>query len=162
LVNGDRTDEYDQTFYVLYTGASGADLLDGGGSCLILDNDPPPKVSISDASVVEGGRGKLKTMTFVVTLSAPSEKYVSVNYQTANGTATTQDNDYVATSGGIDFNPGQTSRTISVTIKGDSGKEADETFFVNLTAAFNAELLDAQAIGTILNDDGVSKGKGKG
>jgi hypothetical protein len=88
-----------------------------------------------------------------VTLSAPSEKEVRVNFATANGTATTADNDYIARSGTLVFSPGQTSKSIGVTVKGDKKKEANETFFVNLSDATNANLIGSQGIGEILNDD---------
>jgi hypothetical protein len=59
----------------------------------------------------------------------------------------------VAASGTLTFAPGETIKTITVQIKGDKKKEADETFFVNLSGAANATMLDGQGLGTILNDD---------
>jgi hypothetical protein len=89
-----------------------------------------------------------------VSLSTASEKPISVNYATANGTATTADHDYQSQSGTLTFAPGETSKTISIVIYGDTKKEADETFSVNLSGATNATLLDGTGIGAILNDDG--------
>src|SRR5207248_6369987 len=125
---------------------------DSQGVGTILDNDPPPSIIIRDASVREGNSGTT-LMVFTVTLSAPSEKWVYVNFATANGTATTADNDYRATSGTLSFAPGQTTATISVVIVGDTRREANETFFINLSGASNATIADSQAIGTILDDD---------
>jgi hypothetical protein len=88
-----------------------------------------------------------------VTLSAASDKWVYVNFATADGTATTADNDYRATSGTLSFAPGQTTATISVVVVGDKKQESNESFFVNLSGASNATIADAQAIGTILDDD---------
>src|SRR5262249_40822439 len=86
--------------------------------------------------------------------SAAYDQAVTVNYATQDYSAKVSDNDYVATSGTLTFSPGQTSKTISVTIKGDRKKEADETFYVLLSAASsNATIDNAYGWGTIVNDD---------
>ena len=78
-------------------------------------------------------------------------------YNTNDWSATAGE-DYVATSGLLTFTPGQTTKTFTVTIKGDKKKEADETFFVGLSgASSNALLYNSSAAGTILNDDGPTK-----
>jgi hypothetical protein len=160
-VKGDLIDEFDENFYVNLSGASSnAVIYDSQGVGTILDNDPPPSLTIGDASVLEGNRGT-KVLTFTVKLSAASEKWVYVNFATANGTATTGNNDYRATSGTLSFAPGQTTATISVVILGDTAKESNETFFVNLSGATNATIADAQALGTILDDDTPVHGKKK-
>ncbi|MCI0684017.1 MAG: hypothetical protein L0Y71_18060 [Gemmataceae bacterium] len=43
-----------------------------------------------------------------------------------NGTATTGNNDYVAKTGTLTFAPGETTKTITIEVKGDSKKEANE------------------------------------
>ena len=91
-------------------------------------------------------------MTFTVTLSAADTHPVVVDYTTANGTAIAG-SDYVATSGTLTFNPGETSKTLSVTKNGDIAFEANETFFLDLTNPVNANLLQARGTGTISNDD---------
>ena len=55
--------------------------------------------------------------------------------------------------GTLFFAPGETSRTVAVEVIGDTTAEADETFFLVLSAAANASLADNQGLGTILNDD---------
>jgi hypothetical protein len=155
-VTGDMRDEYDENFVVdlwidsLY--AEYASIADGQGVGTILDDDPPPALSISDVSLAEGRSG-VTYFVFTVSLSAASDKTVSVDYATANGTATTANSDYVATSGTLTFAPGETTKTITVQVKGDRKKEANETFYLNLSAALNALLEDGQGRGTILNDD---------
>lgn len=62
-------------------------------------------------------------------------------------------NDYVASSGTVSFPMGTTTQTISVPVVGDTSLETNETFFVNLSGATNATILDAQGQGTITNDD---------
>src|SRR5207249_2930701 len=86
-------------------------------------------------------------------LSAASVQTVTVNYATANGTATAG-SDYTATSGSLTFAAGTTTRTVSVTTLGDTIPEANETFVVNLTSPTNATIGDVQGIGTIQDNDG--------
>src|SRR5262249_9081161 len=71
---------------------------------------------------------------------------------TANGTAVAG-LDYLAQSGVLMFNPGETSKTITVQVIGDTVAESNETFFVNLTLVTNAVFAVNQGIATILNDD---------
>jgi Bacterial Ig-like domain (group 3)/Calx-beta domain len=109
-------------------------------------------VFVNDNSVTEGDTGT-KGLTFTVTLSAASLQTVSVNYQTANGTATVSDNDYQAASGTLTFNPGETNKTVTVQVNSDVKFEVDETLFVNLSSPVNSTVSDNQGLGTILNND---------
>src|SRR5262249_29068913 len=61
--------------------------------------------------------------------------------------------DFVANSGTLTFTPGQTSKTITVQVKGDRVGEPDEYFNVNLTNAINADITDTQGLGTIHDDE---------
>ncbi len=116
---------------------------------------PQPRLSIGNVSVSEGNSGT-SVATFTVTLSpVNTSQTVTVNYATANGTATLANNDYAAASGTLTFAPSTATRTLSVTIVGDTVVEPNETFFVNLSGAVNAAIATAQAIGTIQNDDAV-------
>jgi hypothetical protein len=111
----------------------------------------PPTLSINDVSLTEGNSGT-KNATFTVNLSEASTQSVSVNYATANDTATAG-SDYTAESGTLTFAAGETSKTISVAVTGDTTVESDETFNVNLSNASNATIGDSQGVGTILNND---------
>lgn len=159
-VLGDTIDEYDQQFYVLLSNATGAVISDSAGVGTILDNDAAPTMTISDVTANEGQRGNT-SFNFTVSLSAASEKSISVNFATANGTATTADGDYVGRNSTLYFSPGQTTGTITITVRADKKKEANETFFVNLSGAVDATIADNQGLGTIVNDDG-GQGGGKG
>lgn len=109
-----------------------------------------PTISISNASLTEGNSGN-SNMNFTVTLSQSAN--ASVSYTTSNGTATAG-SDYTATSGTLNFTlGGQTTRTISVPIIGDTAVEPNETFTLTLFSPTNATLTTATAIGTIINDD---------
>ncbi|MND01088.1 Calx-beta domain protein [compost metagenome] len=70
----------------------------------------------------------------------------------ANGSATAGE-DYNFVSGTLTFNPGETTKAITVTVKGDKKRESDETFKINLSGADGATILDAQGSGIIRNDD---------
>jgi hypothetical protein len=85
-------------------------------------------------------------------LSASTNNSVSVSYATANATAQKK-SDYTATSGTLTIPPGQTQGTISIAIKADRKREANETFSVQLSNAVGATIDDAVATVTILNDD---------
>lgn len=113
----------------------------------------PPTLSIGDVTVTEGNTGTTNAV-FTVSLSGSSDSNVTVNYATANGAATAG-SDYVAGFGTLTFPAGTTTQTLAVAVNGDTAVEPSETFFVNLTGAFNATIADGQGQGTILNDDRV-------
>lgn len=150
-VNGDVLNEPSETFFVNVTNVTNAVVVDGQGVGTIVNDDPLPSLSIDDVTLVEGNSGT-SSAVFTVTLSAPSGQTVSVNYATADGTAT-QPADYTSTSGTLTFTPGQTTRTITVPVVGETVPEANETFFVNLSGAVNATISDNQGVGTVTNDD---------
>ena len=110
-----------------------------------------PKVSVADASVVEGDSGTTQ-LTFTVTLDTASDEVVSVGYVTSNGTATAGV-DYTAGNGTITFAPGVLSQQISVTVTGDGTAETDETFTLTLSSPSGVTVADGSATGTIVNDD---------
>ncbi len=87
LVNGDTTNEANETFFVNLSGAANANITDGQGQGTILNDDGAPALSISDVSVTEGNSGTVNA-AFTVSLSPASGQTVTVNYATANGTAT--------------------------------------------------------------------------
>ena len=75
-----------------------------------------------------------------------------MKYATANGTALAG-SDYTATSGLLTFSPGQVSKSVVVTVTGDTVKEANETFVMNLSSPTGATIFDGQGVGIITNDD---------
>lgn len=113
---------------------------------------PPPTLSISDVTANEGNQG-LTAFVFTVRASTPFGSPISVNYATAEGTATTADQDFAATSGTLTIDPGSTTGTIRVEVRGDAKFEPDETFAVVLSSPVNATLDKATGVGTITNDD---------
>src|SRR6476659_6888686 len=153
-VNGDLTHESDETFTVDLSNASNGGVAYASGQGTITSDDQVPDISIDDQSVTEGDAGA-STLTFNVTLSNPSDQTVTVNYTTTDGTATTADGDYDATTGTVTFDPGQTAKTVDVTVNGDLTHESDESFTVDLSNESNGNVLDGSGAGTISNDDQV-------
>ena len=154
-VNGDTLFEADEVFYGNISAASGASIADAQGVGTILNDDlaTAPSLSIGDVSITEGNSGT-SLATFTVAMSQASANTVSFDVATADGTANAG-SDYVALAlAGQSIAPGATSKTVSVTINGDTTPEANETFTVNLSNATGGAVIgDAQAIGTINNDD---------
>ena len=121
------------------------------GAFELNEQHPSPAISISDLTVSEGNSGTV-SVNFQITLSAPSSQPVTVTFTTGDGTAA-GGTDYVSTSGTVTFNPGETSKTITVLVNGDTVVEGNETFFVDLTSATNGTIINSEGLGTILNDD---------
>jgi hypothetical protein len=102
---------------------------------------------------VEPALGGTASAVFAVTLSPASAKSVTVQYATANGTATAP-SDYTATSGVLTFGPGQTSQTVTVVVKDDPSAlpNSTKTFTVKLSAATGAPINQAIGTGTITEE----------
>ena len=139
-INDDALDELNETFSVTLSNPSAGTLISttaGSATVTIVDNDPPPSVgmAVTTASVIEGDAGATTPVTLQVNLSSVSGLPVSVDFATADGTATVADGDYVASSGTLTIPAGSTSATISVVVNGDDVIEVDETFTVTLSNA---------------------------
>jgi Calx-beta domain/RTX calcium-binding nonapeptide repeat (4 copies) len=129
--------------------ADGSDKI--AADCETVQGVPKPTVSVANVSQAEGSSGS-QPANFTVSLAKPSPLRVSVAYATADGTGTAG-SDYTATSGTLVFAPGQTSKSVAVSILGDTAYESDETFSLTLSNPLNATLGAATATGTITNDD---------
>ncbi len=151
VVNGDLFDETNETFYVTLSNPTNITLAYTQAQGTIVDNDPPPAISINDISVQEGDTG-LPDATFTLSLSAPSGQSISVRAQTANGSAILRV-DYVPTNIVATIPPGATSQPVTIKIIADALIESNETFFVNLSSPTNATIADSQGRCTILDDD---------
>ena len=108
-----------------------------------------PSLSVGDLAVSEDdGHEAILIVTLSDTLPFP----VTVNYSTRSGTASAP-GDYAAQTGSVSIASGTTSAQIAIPIVADAAYEADETFFVDLSAPTNATIADAQATVSLLNDD---------
>jgi chitinase len=153
LVVGDVSDESSEVYYVDIS-STDVGISDSRGAGTITNDDTQslPSISISDVTMAEGNGGS-QAAVFVVTLSAPSANQVTVGYATADGKARTP-SDYQGVTGSLVYAPGEVSKTISVTVYGDTLSEREENFFVNLSGASGATIADAQGKCLIQNDDG--------
>jgi Calx-beta domain/Domain of unknown function (DUF4114) len=125
--------------------------IDLAATVTITDNDTQPIISIANITQTEGNIG-MTNYGFNLTLSNPSVETITVDYSTADGTATAG-SDYTAATGKVTFNPGETSKTIEIAVNGDTALERDETFAVNLTNPIGSTLDRVTGVGTIFDDD---------
>ena len=161
-VVSDTTDESDESFFVDLTSPTNATATDARGIVTITDDDAPgqgpppgntvPTLSVTDAVVTEGNLGTVQT-TVAVSLSAASNQDVGVSFATADGSATFADADYHSGGGRLVFSPGETSKTVTLTIVGDTVDEPNESFVVDLSAPVGATIADGHSIVTITDDD---------
>jgi dipeptidyl aminopeptidase/acylaminoacyl peptidase len=141
----DNIDEQNETIAI---SVSGTNIAPASGSVPIVDNDPPPQVSVADKAVAEtqGSAG------VVVTLDRPSTRPVTVTVTTGGGTAT-PGSDYQPIAITWTFDPLATGVTLSVPIVNDTVQEPTETFGVTLTDPVNATIADGTATITVTDDD---------
>jgi hypothetical protein len=151
----DGLDEHNEVFTVTLANPVPASVvIDPAGAqhtVTIIDDDPEPAVSVSDCPVTEG-TGQQVNCSFSVSLSALSGKTVTVNWATADDTATSGD-DYLGGSGPASIPPGTASVPVPVGVIGDSLDEPTERAFLNLSAPSNAVLGDSQGVLTIGDND---------
>ncbi|MFY0632134.1 MAG: hypothetical protein JXR05_17370, partial [Flavobacteriaceae bacterium] len=124
------------------------------GATVTILNDDSISASINDPSIAEGASGST-TLTFTVTLdSGAPAGGATVDFATSDGTAVAG-SDYTATTGTVSFSVGETSKTIDVTLSGDSAVEADETITMTLSNPTGTSVVigDPTGSGTITNDD---------
>jgi hypothetical protein len=144
-VAGDRLDEPNESFRLML---AGPEVADGEGIGTIVDDDPQPTVGVADAAAAtEGGAA-----SFVVALSAPSGRDVSVSFATVNGSAIAGQ-DYTARSGRLTIPAGGTAAAVPVALLDDTADEPTETFGLRLSAPGAATLGSGAATATILDND---------
>ncbi|MDE5420216.1 HYR domain-containing protein, partial [Labilibaculum sp. DW002] len=166
-VNGDLALEPDETFELVLSSvnALGRNVTIDNANKIgtgTIENDDTSELTISDPTISEGDSG-VKQLVFDVTLSNPVELGVTVDYATADNTATIANSDYDAKSGMLTFvgTSGEV-QTISIDINGDEVIELDESFLINLSNALVDGNVDSSisisategvGTGTITNDD---------
>jgi CSLREA domain-containing protein len=150
-VVGDMTVEGNETFFVNLSNPTGASISDAQGQGTI-NNDDVALINITDTTVTEGDSGTVNA-TFTVSLTKPSASAITVQYQTANNSATAPSDFTALALSTLTFNAGEQSKQITVVVNGDMTVEGNDIFHVNLSNASGATINDAQGQGTITNDD---------
>ena len=155
---GDVVDEgSSETFTFTLSNAVNVEVSDGQAVGTIQDDDTAQLTIAAGPSVMEGDDGSV-TAVFNVTLSTPAAFPVTANYASGQGGSNpaTSGVDYAPASGSLTFSAGQTAKTISVTVYGDTKFEGNETFVVTLSNPNPVTITTANSTGTILNDDPAS------
>src|SRR5207248_2350265 len=149
----DLVSEQEEAFIMTLSNPTGGATLGNQSTVLfdILDNDAPT-VTLNDVQVSEGNVGTTNA-TFTVSLTHAYFQDETVDFTTLDGTAQSG-TDYQSTSGKLTFTAGQTSKTVTVLVNGDTQQEPDETFFVQLSNSNNVTISKNKGTGTIANDDG--------
>jgi len=153
----DETEEGNETFAIGLQNPStgGLDLPRTVLITIVDDDSPTPIISVGEAniSVLEG----LATASVTVLRSGNTDGTSSVDFTTSNGTAVAGD-DYIATSGTLNFAPGEFIKTLSIPLVDDVNVESTEEFIVNLSTPTGALLGDQaqSAIAILDNDSGLS------
>ena len=157
-VTGDTDDEANETILVSLSSPTNAAVSStaGTGTGTIIDDDGTPSFSISSPSVTEGNSGSA-TLTYAVTLSPASAEQLSVRFSDAGTGTATAGTDYTSFLGRwLRFAAGETRKTVSVAVTGDTVKEPNETVVAELflaSQATGATLGTRYGTGTIIDDD---------
>ena len=160
-ITDDNTPEPSERFTItLSAPTGGATIADGSGTIIIGANEATPVaqpgISVADRIVAEN----TGYVDVPVTLSAPGQNVVTVNFQQSNGSATANA-DYFFTSGTLTYAPGETTKTIRIEITDDTNPESTslESFYVSISASTNppanASIARATAMVSIVDNDNV-------
>ena len=154
-VTGDAVVEGSETFTVnLSDPSEGASILDGGATGTIVDDDASLSIAAASADAAEGQSGTT-AFTFTVTrtgdTSRPATATWAVSGPAVNGVDFAGD---TLPSGTVTLGIGETSKTITLHVAGDTQLEGDESFTVTLSdPGPGTSLGTASATGVIRNDD---------
>ncbi|MEW5423213.1 cellulase family glycosylhydrolase [Amorphus sp. 3PC139-8] len=85
------------------------------------------------------------SVTFTVSIDQAQEEAVTVSYETVDGTALAG-SDYEATSGDLEFAPGETEKTVTVTLVDDDVQEGTESFSLKISNPFGDDLVTEATI----------------
>ncbi len=156
-VKADAIDEGHESFNVVLSDLTGADMGTSTASGLILNDDAPATMSISatDAVKYEGDEGDTDytEYTFTVTRTSGIGSAKAVWTVKGYGPNAAQDEDFLELTGEVAFEDGETSQVITIKVRKDAVPEKDETFSVVLSEAEGAAVITDTAYGTITNDD---------
>jgi hypothetical protein len=146
---GQPNDFFGEDFTVLQTTGDWNDFQGSAKFPGIIEikNPATPLLVIEDLGIIEPASGS-NQVQFKVQRYGNSNVTTTVNYSTANGTTVAGTN-YASVSGTLVFNPGETIKTVGVTVSQDADAVSGETFFLNLSSPTNATLADNQGKATM-------------
>ena len=152
-VSGDELIEEDEQFAFILgdTTPEVTEVADGMATVTILNDDFPPTVNIADVSINEGNAG-ISDVNVLLMLSSPAVEPMSVDYASVDGTAVAPE-DYVASSGTVNFAIGDTEASVQFSVNGDNVIEPIESFTVVLSNPVIVEVGQGAATVSIINDD---------
>lgn len=140
----------DLYFYLTLSAPTNATLSNSAsGQGTILNTNVLPGLSVGDVTVNRPTSGTA-TETFTVTLAPASANTVTVNYATSNGSAAST-TDYTPASGSLSFSPGQTSKTVAVTIQPNASHTSDLYYYLGLSSPSNAQLERSYGVGYLID-----------
>ena len=158
-IKGDATDEPEEQVWVSWHSPTNAVIggLYGVGYGTIWDDDAPPTIVPGVATVIEGDAGTTQ-LQIPASLSAVSGKTVTAEWTTVPGSGVSYASapaDYTPASGTVTFAPGQLTKTVAVTVRGDTLVEPNEWVIVPFRNPTNAVMggFWGLGFGTIANDD---------
>jgi hypothetical protein len=158
-IRGDALVEPDEPIVVAFGSSTLATI--GGYLGLgfgIIVNDDTTTLVPGSTSITEGTSGT-RNIQVPVTLTNPSTQTVTADWATIAGASTPgwaePGTDYTAATGTVTFAPGETAKTVSISVKGDTLVEPDELVIASFTAPTNAKLGGYLGLGfgIIVNDD---------
>lgn len=156
--NAEPPTEPNEFFYLALSNSSGAQIARSVGTAIIKDPSPPAPISITANDAPRQNEDPFPQFSkFTVTLSKASTKQITVHYATSDGTAKSG-HDYTSKSGTLTFDPGQTSKTVTIAIldpaHDPTGDQFIENYFLNLSSPTNAVIARAKAKAEIANQGG--------
>jgi hypothetical protein len=131
-VRGDRAPESDESLFVNLRDPRNAKIARGRAILTLVDDEP--RIAVSGPGAGMEGDSGTTPFTFTVSLSLAYDQTVSVDFATRDYTAVAGE-DYLATTGTLTFDPGETVRTVTVMVLGDVAADPDEGFYLDVTGA---------------------------
>jgi hypothetical protein len=150
-ITNDALDEPNETFLVTLSSPSESTINVGSTTATIVDDDATPTLAVADATGVSETPGGV-TQSFTVSLSAVSGQTVQVAAATSGGTAI-EGTDYTSVEQLLTFLPGETTKTVNVSVLDDFENEATETYELHLGGPVNATIADGTGVASIADND---------
>jgi len=152
-VRGDKILEPSEKLKFVISSPLGANLGTNAGAGTILNDDASSgvQISVGDASVKEGDQGD-RTVTVAITLSAARNNVTTVDWASADGTASSS-SDFDAATGTATFPALTTTAYVTFVLHPDTTVEGTEAFTVGLTNPSGAVINRATGTVTISDDD---------